>query len=108
MFDFFHNVFYIFFPVSGITLLWFFSPLKCTIAKLYFKQDIIDNEDFEQLLIVKGDKYLAKLSGCIYCVFFWICFLFCLVNYTDFKNFIVLFFTCNYFNILLNKYVYGL
>jgi hypothetical protein len=56
--------------VNSILLLWFYSPLKLTLAKLIFKKDLLTGEQFDDILAVYSLK-LSTLSGCYICCSFW-------------------------------------
>lgn len=57
---------------SSILLLWFYSPLKMSLAKILFKETITDHSQFEDLIFLKfkSDK-LSTLSSCYICFSFW-------------------------------------
>ena len=91
---------------SGITLLWFWSPLKTTLAKLFFKKEIFDNSEFD-IIMTLHNYWIGSLLSCIICFFWWwsLC-----VSYFISSNvleFFVLLFSANYIHIILNKYIYG-
>jgi len=56
--------------VCSFLLLWFVSPLKITLAKIFFKKDIVVPSDFDDLLFLKN-YILGKLSSCWICLSFW-------------------------------------
>jgi len=56
---------------NSILLLWFYSPLKISLAKLLFKEVILDNDSFDDLVNLKFGEKLATLSGCYICMSFW-------------------------------------
>lgn len=58
------------FSVCSFLLLWFISPLKITLAKLFFNTDISDIKNFDDLLYLKS-KFLSKLLSCWICCSFW-------------------------------------
>ena len=95
-----------FLPASGVTLLWFYSPFKITLAKIFLKQDIFDNLEFDSMLSIVS-PFLGKLSGCIFCVFFWVSLGFSILNFTGVKDFLIVWLSCNYIHVILNKYIYG-
>lgn len=59
----------------GITqtllLIWFFSPLKTTLAQFFLKKDAIDGELFDTWLLLKS-PFIGKLLGCYFCCSFWL------------------------------------
>lgn len=57
--------------VCSILLLWFVSPLKITLAKIFFKKDIINLDEFDDFLFLKN-KILGKLTACWICLSFWL------------------------------------
>lgn len=52
-------------------LLWFVSPLKITLAKIFFKKDILLPTDFDDIVSIKA-PLVGKLIGCWICTSFWI------------------------------------
>jgi len=67
------NLFLAFLSVNSLLLLWFYSPLKITLAKLLFKEDITSQEQFEDLLYIKfKNNNLTILSSCYICLSFWL------------------------------------
>lgn len=56
--------------VCSFLMLWFVSPLKITLAKLFFSTDITDIKNFDDLLYIKS-KFLSKLLSCWICCSFW-------------------------------------
>ena len=56
---------------NSVLLLWFYSPLKITLARLLFKEVILDNESFDDLINIKLGEKFATLSGCYICMSFW-------------------------------------
>jgi hypothetical protein len=57
--------------VCSFLMLWFVSPLKITLAKLFFNTDITDIRNFDDLLYIKS-KFLSKLLSCWICCSFWL------------------------------------
>lgn len=57
--------------VCSLLLLWFISPLKITLAKIFFKKDILMPEEFDDILFLKN-KLLGKLTACWICLSFWL------------------------------------
>jgi len=58
--------------VNSFLLLWFYSPLKTTLAKILFKQNITQQEQFEDLIFLKfKSEKLSILSSCYICMSFW-------------------------------------
>ena len=56
---------------NSILLLWFYSPLKISLAKIFFKETIFDQDSFDDLINLKFGEKLATLSGCYICMSFW-------------------------------------
>lgn len=56
--------------VASFLLLWFFSPLKNTLGKLFFKKDLTTVE-FDDILFIKY-SFLGKLLTCWICSSFWL------------------------------------
>jgi hypothetical protein len=61
-----------FFALNSILLLWFYSPLKLSLAKIIFKEDIFEHDKFEELILIRWRSLnLATLSSCYICFSFW-------------------------------------
>ena len=92
---------------SGVVVLWFFSPFKCTLAKMLFKvEECYDPSNFDDLLGLKFKK-LGFLSGCHFCVFFWCSCTFSLFVTNNPYEYLLCIFSCNYLHFILNNYIYG-
>ena len=64
-----------FLGVNSALLLWFYSPLKFTIAEIFFKQKITNFDQFEDLIFIKfKSEKLSTLSSCFICFSFWCSF----------------------------------
>ena len=51
---------------SGVVVLWFFSPFKCTLAKMLFKvEECYDPSNFDDLL---GLKFIRLPLLCVFLV----------------------------------------
>lgn len=57
--------------VCSTLLLWFASPLKITLAKLFFRKDILLPGEFDDILFLKN-KIIGKLTACWICLSFWL------------------------------------
>jgi hypothetical protein len=57
--------------VFSILVLWFFSPLKITLGKFFFKANYNIPEEFDDKLFLTN-YFLGTLSGCWICVSFWL------------------------------------
>jgi hypothetical protein len=53
-----------------LLLIWFYSPFRTSIGRLFFSKSISSNEDFETALLYKS-PFLGKLLGCFICSSFW-------------------------------------
>jgi len=56
--------------VNSLLTLWFFSPIKNTIGKIFFKKDLSPMQ-FDDYLFVKN-KILGELTSCWICCSFWL------------------------------------
>ena len=57
---------------SSLLLLWFYSSLKTTLAKILFKEQITNNDQFEDLIVIRWkSENLSHLSSCYICMSFW-------------------------------------
>jgi hypothetical protein len=56
--------------VNSILLLWFFSPLKITLSKFFFKADLMPDEFDDKVFII--NPLLGKLISCWICLSFWL------------------------------------
>lgn len=67
------NLLLAFLSVNSLLLLWFYSPLKLTLAELLFKIKITSHEQFEDLLLLKfKSEKITILSSCYICLSFWL------------------------------------
>jgi len=57
--------------VCSILLLWFGSPLKITLGKLFFKKNFIMHTEFDDYLFMTN-RLLSKLLSCWVCLSFWL------------------------------------
>ena len=57
--------------ILSFLLLWFFSPLKLTLGKLFFKKDFIIPDEFDDRVFM-FNSFLGKLQSCYICTSFWI------------------------------------
>jgi len=57
--------------VSSLLLLWFGSPLKITLGKLFLKRNFITNNEFDDFLFMRS-PFLGKLTSCWICLSFWL------------------------------------
>jgi hypothetical protein len=57
--------------VCSLLLLWFISPLKLTLGKIFFKQNFLSLEQFDDFLFIKA-PILGKLLSCWICCSFWL------------------------------------
>jgi len=57
--------------VCSTLLLWFVSPLKITLGKIFFKQNFITLDQFDTFVIIKY-PLLSKLLSCWICLSFWL------------------------------------
>jgi hypothetical protein len=56
--------------VNSLLLLWFFSPIKNTLGKIFFKRDLMPDQ-FDDFIFVKN-KVLGELISCWICCSFWL------------------------------------
>jgi len=54
----------------SLMVLWFLSPLKITLGKLFFKKSFNTLSDFDDYLYIKN-RFLGKLLSCWICTSFW-------------------------------------
>jgi len=52
-------------------LIWFYSPLKTTLGRLFISKEISSNEDFETAIMFKS-SIVGKLISCYICSSFWL------------------------------------
>ena len=52
-------------------LIWFYSPLKTTLGKMFISKEISSNEDFETAIMFKN-SIIGKLISCYICSSFWL------------------------------------
>jgi hypothetical protein len=96
---------------NSILLLWFYSPLKLTLAKILFKEDITDHTQFEDLIFLKfKSNKLSTLSSCYICFSFWTSllvggFLYYLLDMTIYTP-IITFFSYPVLCYAIKKYVF--
>jgi len=92
---------------SGVFSIWFYSPIKCSLAKLLFKiKDSYDPSDFDDCLALYSTK-LAFLSSCHYCVIFWVSIFLSFFVVSSFSEMLLCVLSVNYIHYVLNKYGYG-
>lgn len=91
---------------SGVIAIWFFSPLKCSLAKLFFKTKTYDSDLFDSMLSMKFEK-LGFLSGCHYCMFFWSSLFFSFLVSSSFSEILICVFSSNFLHHVMNKYIHG-
>ncbi|NBW56621.1 hypothetical protein EBR43_02315 [bacterium] len=56
--------------ICSFLLLWFVSPLKLSLGKLFFRQNFIAPDQFDDYLFAKS-HILGKLLSCWVCLSFW-------------------------------------
>lgn len=65
-----------FLSTSSLLLLWFYSSLKITLAEILFNEKITNNEQFEDLIMIRlKNEKLSYLSSCYICMSFWTSFI---------------------------------
>ena len=57
--------------VCSVLLLWFGSPLKISLGKLFFKENFLTHAEFDDYLFIKN-RLLGKLLSCWICLSFWL------------------------------------
>ena len=55
---------------SSLLLLWFFSPLKITLGRIFFDKELLSEDEFDDRLSLVSKK-LGIMSGCWTCCSFW-------------------------------------
>lgn len=113
MLDLFLNIILVTLASSGVISIWFYSPLKCSLAKLFFNiKDCWDNSKFDNMLSLKS-KSIGFLSGCHFCIFFWSSLFFSILlqfipgKCISFLEIIISVFASNFLHYILNKYIHG-
>ena len=102
------DIFLVSLSCTGIISIWFYSPLKCTLAELIFKlKNCWDISKFDSLVSMKYPK-LGFLSGCHYCVHFWASCFFSVLIGNNFAELPILIASSNGIHHFLNKDIYAL
>ena len=69
--------------LTTLLLIWFYSPLRTSLGRIFFGKDIFSNDQFETALLIKS-PFLGKLLGCYICSSFWLSLCIGLVGFTFF------------------------
>lgn len=99
-----------FLSTSSLLLLWFYSSLKITLAEIFFNEKITNNDQFEDLIMIRlKNEKLSHLSSCYICMSFWTSFLVgCLLTFLGSPNYtpVITFLTYPCLCYIMKKYVF--